>query len=133
MKTTSRPWWWSPLWAFCVISIIAYALISYFYLQRPLEQVFEVAALTFALLGFAYYIRVRPSIRVNRILYILLGISPIGLGLSALFAFTIGGYVRQYLGPGPYLIMLLTVPTTIGAFIGNWIGKKTGYRLPLYP
>jgi uncharacterized membrane protein YfcA len=50
-----------------------------------------------------------------------------------LYAVTIGGYVTKYLGAWPSLIIALTVPTTIGAFIGDWIGRKRGYRLPFYP
>jgi hypothetical protein len=133
MKAASRPRWWGPLWAFCVISLIVYGLFSYFYLHLPLQHVFEIAAVTFALLGVAYYVRVKPSIRINRALYILLGISPIGLGLSAFYAFIFGAYAVKYLGVWSHFIILFTVPYVIGAFIGDWIGKKRDYRLPLSP
>jgi len=91
-------------------------------------------ALTLVCICIAYYIRVRPSTKVNRALYILLGITPIGFILWIFLAVSgIGRWLTDNLGVWPSLIIGFTVPYIIGAFIGDWIGKRRNYRLPLSP
>jgi hypothetical protein len=134
MKAPSKPWWWRPFWAFCIVSTIAMGFIFYFYSDLPLGNMLEGMALSFVLLGFAYYIRVRSNLKVNRVLYVLLGISPIGfLLMIAIVVSGLGHFMTANLGVWPSLTMTFMVPYTIGAFIGDWIGKKRGYQLPLSP
>jgi hypothetical protein len=128
-----RPRWWRPLWL-AVLVITAISIAVSFFIQRvPLEIVLGAAALTFLMIGIAYYIRIRPSMKVNRAIYIWIGITPIGFGLWIVFIVLsgVGLFLTTYLGPGPGLIVGLIVPLTIGAFIGDWIGKRRNYRLPL--
>jgi hypothetical protein len=130
----SKHRWWKPLWIGVLLMTIASGVVGYFLLYVPLERTVGGVALTFLIVGFAYYIRIRPSMKMNRGLYILLGISPIGfvlwivLGLSG-----VGRLLTNYLGVWPSLITSYTVPYIIGAFIGDWIGRKRNYRLPLSP
>jgi hypothetical protein len=108
--------------------------IFYFYSDLPLGNMLEGVALSFVLLGFAYYIRVRSNLKVNRVLYVLLGISPIGfLLMIAVVVSGLGHFMTTNLGVWPSLTMTFMVPCVIGAFIGDWIGKKRGYQLPLSP
>jgi len=134
--TTKRPkpWWWKPLWIATILAAIAFGVAGYFLLDVPLARAVGGVALTFLCMGFAYYIRVRPSIKVNRSLYILLGITPIGFGLWILYALSgIGMFVTTHFGAWTSLIISFTVPYAIGAFIGDWIGKRRNYILPLTP
>jgi hypothetical protein len=130
----SKHRWWKPLWIGVLLMTIASGVVGYFLLYVHLERTVGGVALTFLIVGFAYYIRIRPSMKMNRGLYILLGISPIGfvlwivLGLSG-----VGRLLTNYLGVWPSLITSFTVPYIIGAFIGDWIGRKRNYRLPLSP
>ena len=130
----SKPWWWKPLWIAILLITIASGVVGYSLLHVPLERMTGLVALTFLCIGIAYYTRVRPSTKVNRGIYILFGITPIGFGLWILYAMSgIGRLLTTHLGPLPALIVAFITPYVIGAFIGDWIGRRRNYRLPLSP
>ena len=134
VQKASKPIWWKPLWIATLLLTLVSGVIGYFILHVPVERVTSLLVLTFVCIGIAYYIRVKPSIRVNRALYILLGISPIGFGLWILYALSgIGMFITTHFGTWVSLIIGFTVPYAIGAFIGDWIGKRRNYQLPLSP
>ena len=119
-----------PLWVFVIATTIASGFISYFYLNQPLLGVLEAEAFTFVLICVAYYIRVRPNLKVNRGIYILLGITPIGFLLWVVEAFSLSRFfVTSSIG-WPLLLTASVIPFVIGAFIGDWIGRKRNYQLP---
>lgn len=135
-----KPRWWKHLWIAVLLTTIASGVVGYFFLRVPLERTVGGVALTFLIIGFAYYIRIkrnlwlRPSMKMNRGLYVLLGISPIGFGLWVVLCLSgLGRLLTNYLGVWPSLIISFTVPYIIGAFIGDWIGRRRNYRLPLCP
>jgi hypothetical protein len=130
----SKPWWWKPLWIAVLLITIASEVVGYFLSHVPLERLVGVVALTFLCIGIAYYIHFRPSMKVNRVIYVLLGITPIGFGLWILLAISgIGRFLTTHLGTVPSFIVAFTIPYIIGAFIGDWIGRRRNYRLPLSP
>jgi len=130
----SKPWWWKPLWIVTLLATIVSGAVGYFLLDVPLARAVGGVALTFICIGVAYYIRVRPSMKVNRALYILLGITPLGFGLMMLYVVSgIGSFIAAHLGPVPNLIIGFIVPYIVGAFIGDWIGKRRNYILPMTP
>jgi len=118
-----------------LFTTIALGVVGYFLLHVPLERMVGGVALTFLCIGFAYYIRVRPSMKVNRVLYIALGAS--GTWVIVFFG---GAFIiwatglpppTNYLGPWAGFIILFSLPYIIGAFIGDCIGRRRNYRLPL--
>jgi len=133
MCLSAKPWWWKPLWISTLLSTIALGVVNYLLFHSPLERVAGGLAITFLMIGFAYYIRIKPSRKVNRGVYILLGFSPIGFCLWLLYAFSGIGRFLTTLGPWGSLVsmLLFPIPYIIGAFIGDWIGKRRNYRLPL--
>jgi hypothetical protein len=133
MCLSAKPWWWKPLWIATLLSTIALGVVNYLLFHSPLERVAGGLAITFLMIGFAYYIRIKPSRKVNRGVYILLGFSPIGFCLWLLYAFSGIGRFLTTLGPWGSLVsmLLFPIPYIIGAFIGDWIGKRRNYRLPL--
>ncbi len=131
---TPKPRWWKPLWIAVVAVNVAWILFGFFILQYPIERVALLTLFTFFCLGFAYYIRVRPSLKVNRTLYVLLGITPIGFAIWIVFAISgLGRWLTNTVGAFPSLLIGWAVCLSIGALIGDWIGKKRNYQLPLSP
>ena len=137
MVENYKPWWWKPLWIAVILSSIALGIVGYFLWHVPLERLVGGVVLTFLCTGIAYYIRIRPSMKVNRALYIVLGAS--GTELIILFG---GAFIilatglpppTHDLGPWISTIILCIAPWIIGAFIGDWIGRRRNYRLPLSP
>jgi hypothetical protein len=127
----SKPRWWKPLWITALFMVIIFVVVSYFLLHYPLSSVIGGMAISLLGVGIAYYIRVRPSMTVNRVVYILGGIG-IGWVMWVLYAITgIGRWATDTLGVWPSLIIGFAVFYTIGALIGDWIGKRRNYQLPL--
>jgi len=128
----ARPWWWRPLWISIIATTIFIAIFNYLLLHFPLYKVITYAVLTFILVGLAYYIRIRPSVKVNRALYILLGISPIGFTIWVAYVLLASRYINKTLGPNASLIITIII-YILGAYIGDKIGKSRNYQLPLTP
>jgi hypothetical protein len=129
-----KPWWWKPLWITTIILIVASGIVTYFIFDTPLLRAVGGLVLTLFCVGIAYYIRVKPSMRINRALYILLGITPLGfvLWVTCIYALNRTVLVNKS-GTWPFAIVCFIVCFGLGAFIGDWIGKRRGYLLPLTP
>ena len=128
----SKPRWWRPLWIVTVLGIIVSGVFAFLIFHVLLERAILGLVLAFLCVGVAYYIRVRPSMKVNRALYILLGITPLGFVLSVAYAVFLGRYVTGWLLGWFNIIVTIGILIT-GAFIGDWIGKRRNYQLPLSP
>ena len=130
---SSKPRWWKPFWILTAISMVGSGVITYFLLHSDFIRIIIYEIIFSIALGIAYYIRIKPSKRVNKAVYILLGITPIGFGLCILYGLT--GMSRFLISLGSWWywlnIIIFIILLVIGGFIGNWIGKKRDYRLPL--
>jgi len=130
---SSKPRWWKPFWILMPISMVGSGVFSYFFLHSDFVRIIIYEIIFSIALGIAYYIRVKPSIKVNKIIYIVFGITPIGFGLCLLYGLT--GMSRFLISLGSWWIWLniiiFIILLMIGGFIGNWIGKKRDYFLPL--
>jgi len=135
----SKPKWWKPLWILTAISMVGSGVFSYFFLHGEFVRIIILEIIFSLVLGGAYYFRVRPSIKVNKLVYILFGITPIGFGLVILYALICGitnfsTFIMSFKPLGSWLQLGIIIGLfTIGGFIGNWFGKKRDYRLPLSP
>ena len=89
--------------------------------------------LALVMLGFGYYIRVKPpSIRINRILYILLfGVFFGGIIWMLMYASRIVTWIINILGPTEYagIALSLVVSFGIGAILGDLLGKFRNYKV----
>jgi hypothetical protein len=128
----ARPWWWRPLWIYVIVATIILGIFNYIFLHFPLDKVFTYVIITFILIGFAYYIRIRPSRRINRAIYILLGITPIGFFIWVAYALLVARYVNEIFGPNASLVITIII-YVLGAYIGDKIGKWRNYELPMTP
>ena len=80
-----KPWLWKPLWIVTLLATIVSGVACFFLLDVSLARAVAGVTLTFICISFAYYIRVRPFLTVNRALYIFLGITPLGFILMMLY------------------------------------------------
>ena len=135
----SKPKWWKPVWILTAISMVGSGVFTYFFLHREFILIIIYEIIFSLVLGGAYYIRVRPSIKINKLVYVLFGITPVGFGLWILYAVMCGltnfcHILNNFRPYGPWLNLTFQIILfIIGGFIGNWIGKKRDYRLPLSP
>jgi hypothetical protein len=126
----SKPSWWRPLWIVSLLGIIISGLVLFLSGYVPLEMMIAGLVFAFLCVVVAYYIRVKPSITVNRALYTLLGITPLGFFLSVAYAFFIGRDVTGWVG-GWFNIIVTVGLLITGGLIGDWIGKRRNHQLPL--
>ena len=133
----SKPKWWKPFWILIAISMVGSGVFTYFFLQREFIRIIIYEIIFLLVLGGAYYIRLRPSIKINKLVYILFGITPVGFGLWILYAVMCGltnfcHFLNNLKPYGPWLNLTIQIILfIIGGFIGNWMGKKRDYRIPL--
>jgi len=134
---SSKPRWWNSFWILTAISMVGSGVFTYFFLHSEFIRIIIYEIIFSLALGIAYYIRIRPSKKVNKAVYILFGITPIGFGLWVLYAVVCGltnfCYFLNNLRPyGSWINLAFQILLfVIGGFIGNWIGKKRDYYLPL--
>jgi len=110
---SSKPWWWKPLWIGVTLSTIVLGFVNFFLWHIPIERGVVAVTLTLLCIGVSYYIRVRPSVKVNRAIYIWFGITPIGFGLWILYAVSGIGRFLTTLGPWGSLASMLLFPVPI--------------------
>ena len=134
-----KPQWWKrsvrSFWlcvgvvSFAIFIIISFVMIGFGIL--PPIQLFLAVAIGIPMYAMSYYFRKIATKRMWRVIYILLGSCFIGfwfimVPLMILLGFfgPLGILLPWWLG-----IPLLTIPPlAIGAFVGDWIGKRRDYR-----
>jgi len=127
-QKVSKPYWWKPLWVISALGI-ALSALALLLLGLPLDRVILGSDFASICLGIAYYIRVRPSLKINRIVYVCLGIG-IGWVVWVIYALSGAGLaVFDAVGDPALLVNFLFY--IAGAVIGDQIGKKRNYILPL--
>jgi drug/metabolite transporter (DMT)-like permease len=129
-----KPSWWKPFWMALVAVAVIFVVINYFIFHYPLSSVIGGLAIALLGIGAAYYIRVRPSLKVNRVVYIFLGCGISVVLLIVVYGISgLGRWVTDTLGAWPSLIVGYAVFVPMGIGIGDWIGKRRNYQLPLSP
>ena len=88
-----QPNWMKPYWIALTVSALAFAAVSYFYLNVPVERVFASTVLVLFSISLGYYIRVKPNVKVNRAMYIVLGVVVLGfiLWISLMVSLNVTG------------------------------------------
>ena len=70
-RSNSKPKWFSPYWAVIFVStLIVVGIVIPVFGHQPLERTIFYATISLLIVGFGYYIRVKPSITLNKIVYV---------------------------------------------------------------
>jgi hypothetical protein len=128
-SSKSEPRWWKPYWIALFIMTIVVGVTLPFFVHFPLEKAVTYIALTLIVEGIAYYGRVKQSIGLNRIMYILLGVF-IGGVIWIISAFFLSRIFTQGPNEDVAIVVSLVVCFGLGALIGDLIGRARHYKGP---
>ena len=127
-SSNPEPSWWKPYWIIIAIATIVVGLTLPFARGMSWEQAIALLVFFLVIEGIAYYARVKISNRLNRIMYILLGV-PIGFVLWLMPLYFLSRIPPQGV-KDIALIVSIAVCFGIGALIGDLIGKARNYKGP---
>jgi len=127
---TTRKSYWISLTLFTVV----FASFFGYSVKMPLENIVVMLVSVLFLIGFAVYIRFKPSTLAGnkRALFIFVGASVIGFSIWAATVLSLNatlllGQIANAIGEGFFVTTSLMICLISGAFIGDWIGEKREY------
>ncbi len=127
VSITTRKSYWITL----TISITVFASVFGYFMNLPLENIVMMLVTVLLLIGFAFYIRFKPSTTTanKRATFIFVGASVIGFSIWAVTVLSLNAtelhaQVASAIGDGFFAITSLMICLISGAFIGDWIGEK---------
>jgi len=131
-----KPRWWKrsirSYWLILVILpfVLILAVLGALFLQgvTALAEILRYVVISSVLIAFAYYIRKTNSLKVWRTVWVLLGACGIGTLIAGVMLGVFGKTLILYLGPGPSLLLTFVTAITVGALLGDYIGRRRGYR-----
>ena len=130
---------WKIYWIVGAINLTMIVLIAGYLLNLPLHRIVIVIIAAQVLSAFTYYIRIKPIV-TGRLFYVVVGVG----GLGGFFWFLLQLFMMQtglrlqlinltgYFGDDLFAFISLLVLWVLGAFVGDWIGKKRNYKIHLY-
>ena len=135
---SKQPNWIKPYWIILTISVIIFGVVSTLFLNIPLERALMSTVLILLAVGLGYRMRTKPNLTFNRAMYIGIGAVVLGFmlwgGLTVILNATgIRWLIDQTIPDGILAITTLILCYITGAFIGDLIGKRRDYWLPLFP
>ena len=136
MDDYRKPRWWKrsirSYWLIFVLLPFAAILVvlGALFLQgvTALAEILKYVIITSVAIAFAYYIRKTNSLKVWRTVWVLLGACGIGTLIAGVMLGVFGKTLILYLGPGPSLLLTFVTAITVGALLGDYIGKRRDYR-----
>jgi DNA-binding transcriptional ArsR family regulator len=144
-----KPKWWRKFWIAQTIigtALLVISLVLYFLGYADANRLYQSIISIISAIGIAYMIThilrdvlsEKARLRLNRAMYVFLGIFIIGFFLwIALMTFLrasgIDMLIGNTFGSAPSAILSFILCYVIGAFIGNWLGKRRNYHLPQWP
>lgn len=131
-RTISKSIYWKRYWIALIIAYTGSSIVLIIFLKDQLRTTLILTIIFGVALIVSYYIRIRPSMIVNKIVYTALGVTTIGFGLC--FLYGVIGISRLLVSFGSWYIELnlidLGLLLTIGGFLGYYFGKRRDFRLP---
>ena len=131
-----KPRWWKrsvrSYWLiFVLLPFVAILIVHVALLLQgvtTLTELLKYAVITSVMIGTAYYIRKINSLKMWRAIWILLGACGIGTLILVVLLGVFGKTLVLVLGPGPALLLSFGIAVPVGALLGDYVGKRRGYR-----
>jgi hypothetical protein len=124
-------------WIVMTAAAVFMAVISCYYLQIPPFRTAVTVAVLLVTTAFAFYVRIKPSARGNRVFYISAGAFTLGAVFWLLiFAFMNYSGLRWSIVRSSgdlsfdfFTAAMLVVCWVAGGFVGDLIGKRRSYKI----
>jgi hypothetical protein len=132
-QTITKPKWFTPYWIVIFVStIIVVGIIIPYFGHIPLDKTVFYLTMSLLALGFGYYIRVKPSTTLNRLIYIgLLGfVIGCAFWFVSLFIALISVSNRTESTDNVIFIVITSLSFTLGPLVGYIIGKARHFKGP---
>jgi DNA-binding HxlR family transcriptional regulator len=128
----AKPKWFTSYWIVLFVStIIVMGIVIPVFGNQSVNKAIIYTVIALLLLGLAFYVRVKPSKRLNKLIYVGL----LGFALGCLFWF-IGLFIaffsisREVVEGNTFFIVLTTLSFTLGPIVGYLIGKARNFKGP---
>ena len=127
------------IWLISSMTFTLLAFILWYGLNAPIYRLIYVLIVAQVGSAFLYYIRVKPE-KTGRVFWIILGISVIGGVFWLLLQGLVNGTGFRFqlvrlagnAGFDLFGLISLIILWSLGAFVGDWIGKRRKYKVVLY-
>jgi hypothetical protein len=128
-----KPRWFTPYWAFLFISTaIVVGFVFPYFGNQSFSKALGYLLISLGILGFGYYVRVRPSVKINKFVYIVI----LGFGFLGC-AFWMAGLILSvfvlrvpHAAEDTLFVVLTTLSFTLGPIVGYLIGKARNFKGP---
>jgi len=128
--TKNKPKWWTVYWIIIIVITIIIGVTLPFFEHIPLERATLYLCLALVAESIAYYGRVKPSVSLNSVMYILIGV-PIGFILwLSLWNISLNVFGRWINEDFVLVFGSLAICFLIGGIIGDFIGRLRNYKGP---
>jgi hypothetical protein len=136
-QSKPKPKWFTPYWvALIVLTVIVTGVVIPVFGYQSLDKaaVYTVAALL--AIGLAFYIRVKPSVAVNKVMYV--GVLGFVIGclfwfvglIIAIFLLSHAGAPHTEATDNALFVVLTSLSFTLGPLTGYLIGKARHFKGP---
>ncbi len=129
-KSERKPKWWTTYWLLIILVTILIGITLPITRHISVETAATYMIIILIFEGLAYYARVKPSIKLNRLMYILIGV-PVGFVLWFISWFTLIRPMYPQAGQDLTLVIISLIACFgVGAIIGDSIGRVRHYKGP---
>jgi DNA-binding HxlR family transcriptional regulator len=131
-QSKAKPKWFTPYWIVLFVStIIVTGVVIPVFGQQSLDKAFFYTILGLLIIGFGFYVRIKPSMKINKLIYV----GVLGFVVGCLFWF-IGLFIAffsislEVAEGNVFFVILTTLSFTLGPIVGYLIGKARNFKGP---
>jgi len=121
---------WKIGWCLMLASVLTLIVVNWYIFDFPLTRVIPSFGGVLFVATIVYLLKVRP-LTAGRVFYIGMGLSVLGC-VFWLLALTFAKMIGIDVGDNLFFTISLVVGYGAGGLVGDWIGKKRGYRIPQF-